>query len=1595
MVLKAGGLMKLDREQVRQIIDLIPEKCVLYKVIGERISVLYSSAGISAVLGITEDNYNSRHCENAAAYILPADLPAVMEAVGCCIETRGTVTEYWRMKYGENGFIWVRGNINYCGEEDGCPLLFVVYWGSNSDTDFYKQVVDNSTTMAIVSDTDTYEMLYANNAARKYCEADGCNIKGSTCYSYFFGRDEPCVDCFAENIRFGETLTAERENKKSGRWEYLCGKRINWCGRDAVIKYIQDITESKSLQKQLSDAKQKYDIAVEGAGLFVWEYDIENHRIIGGNNIFGLYGFDRTIENVPLSLLPRIREEDHAKFIDFYRRVEAGEKDTSVDIRLITGDDRPDICQRVIYTVISDKDGVPVKAYGVAIDITAQKKEEARYIASIESLIHANPDALSTFELNLTKDECIDVRSISPQLAEALASDTAEEVYSRAYAQIIDENGKRDFESKFRRQALLDSFGAGHTSVQTEFQRYNDSGKLIWVRAYINMLENPETSDIEGIVYSVDITEEKRNEKIFRIISDEEYDYVALLHLGDRKMQFLNLSPRLLPKYHEKLGNMKLIEYDKVREFGLATWIAEEDRDFYLKNSAIDVITRELDASGHFELSVSGHYTGQPDIFMYRKIQHYYLDENKDTVLLIESDITDTVLRQKNETERFKREAERARDILDYIPDGVCVLRMPDREHLLIEYSNKQMPILPGFVDGVQEPAEISGDTEESVIQYFSNAFLGVHPEDLPRVRDDYRRGYDKSQFSVAEFRLITASGDYIWVSVDVALREERNDGKIFYGLYRDVSEEVRLKKEVEEQQRINIERTMVEAIGSLPSSSVLFRIMDDGKIRPERLSEEFTHMTGFGQEDVQMISDGFEKVYPADKDILMDIINENAGKKDTFNAVFRMLTKEDGIIWVSCNFNVFVFGGVRYLYAEYTDIDDIKEQEKLLEEQYDAAKAFQDSLTGSYIAASRFDITDNIVEEVRGTEPLPQAAVQATYDESLEVLLKSMPRGHDRAACADFFSRSHLQHEFEAGRRSLTQDYQYREEDGSIKWAEAVVTLTGKPHSSNIIAFVTVRDVTEEKMLDMTMVSMADDQFDYVCCTDGNTGKIIMYRSGRGVYGDVVIESGMDYSTVTLEYNNRYIAGGDLEYCNSFMELQNVVDMLKRGERCICSFSVDEGAGVRAKQVEYLMLDSESNIIGEVRTDFTDAQQKQIEQESRLREALDQADEANEAKSEFLSRMSHDMRTPLNGIIGMTHIAGLQDNPEKTAECLRNIDTSSKFLMGLINDVLDMTKAEQSEIMLYPEPYTVDEFNTYLAAVIEPLCRTKNQRFILDEKQDSGRVPLADKLRINQIIFNLLSNAVKYTQEGGTIKYEITYEMLSESRIAVTHIISDNGIGMSEKFQSVLFEPFVQEGRRETSESRGTGLGLAIVKRMVDAMGGTITVQSRLGEGTAFTVRLEHDTISADEVETASGNGKASGDEIDTLAGRHVLLCEDHPLNQEIAGSILDECKVITEIADNGEIGLEKFSRSPVGYYDAVLMDIRMPVMDGYETTKMIRSLDRADAKTVPIIAMTADAFSEDVRKCLDAGMDGHVPKPVEPDLLFSTLISKMKERK
>jgi len=397
---------------------------------------------------------------------------------------------------------------------------------------------------------------------------------------------------------------------------------------------------------------------------------------------------------------------------------------------------------------------------------------------------------------------------------------------------------------------------------------------------------------------------------------------------------------------------------------------------------------------------------------------------------------------------------------------------------------------------------------------------------------------------------------------------------------------------------------------------------------------------------------------------------------------------------------------------------------------------------------------------------------------------------------------------------------------------------------------------------------------------------------------------------------------------------------------------------------------------------------------EELLREQNRRLEMANKSKDEFLSRISHDMRTPLNGIMGMTRIARQGEHDRKTADCLDKIDVSSSFLLGLINDVLDMSKAESGMIELHEEPYLMSDFDRYIDSVIRPLCNEKNQKLTVKTVPVKSVIPIMDILRFNQIMFNLLSNAVKYTPEGGSIELEVMNELVPGHRERIAASVRDNGIGISKKFQEVLFDPFSQEGRNDVSESRGTGLGLAIVKKLVDLMGGTISVESRPGEGSLFTVDLLFDYVEADQaVWELSKNDPAP--DADVLEGLHVLVCEDHMLNQEIVKTLLAEKKMLFDVAEDGRQGTEMFGRSPVRYYDVILMDIRMPVMNGYEAAGAIRKMDRPDAGTTVIIAMTADAFADDVKKSLDAGMDGHISKPIDPENMFRTIAEAVANRR
>ena len=377
---------------------------------------------------------------------------------------------------------------------------------------------------------------------------------------------------------------------------------------------------------------------------------------------------------------------------------------------------------------------------------------------------------------------------------------------------------------------------------------------------------------------------------------------------------------------------------------------------------------------------------------------------------------------------------------------------------------------------------------------------------------------------------------------------------------------------------------------------------------------------------------------------------------------------------------------------------------------------------------------------------------------------------------------------------------------------------------------------------------------------------------------------------------------------------------------------------------------------------------------------------EASQAKSEFLARMSHDMRTPLNVIMGMSHLALGNDNPPDTNECLEKINISSEFLLGLINDVLDVEHIESGKLVLHPVAYSSKEFQQYIDAVITPLCEQKNIRFTYTYDGIGDFVVLQDKMRINQVYFNLLSNAVKFTPEGGRIHFHTHTEETGDGRLRIRATIADSGIGMSQSFLQHMFEPFVQESRDLRPISEGAGLGLAIVKRICDLMGVEISAESCPGSGTTFTLCGTYELIPQSPCPAPQSAPPVIAPET-VLKDKAFLVCEDHPLNQEIIRRMLEKKGAIVVVADNGKRGVEAFEQSAPGGFAAILMDIRMPVMDGLQATCAIRALARPDAKTVPILALTANAYEEDVKKCRDAGMSAHLAKPVSPEQLYLTL--------
>ena len=374
---------------------------------------------------------------------------------------------------------------------------------------------------------------------------------------------------------------------------------------------------------------------------------------------------------------------------------------------------------------------------------------------------------------------------------------------------------------------------------------------------------------------------------------------------------------------------------------------------------------------------------------------------------------------------------------------------------------------------------------------------------------------------------------------------------------------------------------------------------------------------------------------------------------------------------------------------------------------------------------------------------------------------------------------------------------------------------------------------------------------------------------------------------------------------------------------------------------------------------------------------AAKKAEAANRAKTEFLQRMSHDIRTPINGICGLINMADhCADDMEKQTEYRTKVKEASNLLLELVNDVLDMSKLESGEVILEEIPFDLSRISREVLVVIEQMAAEQNIRIVWEKKEITHRKFIGSPGYVKRVMMNILSNAVKYNRKNGHI-YISCREIPSgqPEMTTIEFVCRDTGIGMTDEFQKHIFEPFAQEHAGSRTKFAGTGLGMPIAKKLIETMGGTITFESENGAGTTFVIRIPF------KIDLNSDKREEKKDVSDgkSIKGLHILLAEDNELNMEIAEFVLQNEGAVVTKAWNGQEAVERFKKSEPGEFDAILMDIMMPVMNGYEAAKTIRSMDRKDAKAIPIIAMTANAFTEDRIRAKEAGMDQHIAKPID----------------
>lgn len=700
----------------------------------------------------------------------------------------------------------------------------------------------------------------------------------------------------------------------------------------------------------------------------------------------------------------------------------------------------------------------------------------------------------------------------------------------------------------------------------------------------------------------------------------------------------------------------------------------------------------------------------------------------------------------------------------------------------------------------------------------------------------------------------------------------------------------------------------------------------------------------------------------------------------------------EGNYIWVNTKFSVIQCnGGDAMVYADYHDITEEKEMQEKLRQQY-RDQIFQHYLVSdaNTLILGHCNITENKIIEIedRTNSRLLErfGYVREDFFTGIGTLIADEK---ERQQFYEKFLNEPSIRAFEAGIKEILMPcYVNLPDTAEGRYVLFKVNLVETPDTGDITGILTITDITEKTIQEKIIKMLSSLNYDLVADVDLVHDK---YEVVSG--GDVNIDEIQGSQSARVKrVVEELVVDTEKEYVREMMDPVKMLEYLQDRESYSFRYSVKtEDGTIFTKNMLVCAIDLRMGRIGLVRTDVTDMLAAERKVKYDLEKALSEAEKASRVKSEFLSSMSHDIRTPMNAIVGMTALASANiSNQEKIQDYLKKISISSQHLLSLINDILDMSQIEQSKIHMNLQTLHMDEVIDQIFSIMTSQAKDGGLQFIVEKEEIKHHCFRGDMLRIKQILINLLSNAFKFTSEGGKVLFR-TEEIPADSSKNVRYcfIISDTGIGMTQEFMEHLFEPFCRS--EKVNKVEGTGLGLSITKGLVELMGGKIQVESQVNQGTTFRIELEFEQVE-ERIDHVTGVKESMKEE--SLEGRHFLLVEDNLINSEILGELLQMRGATYVLKENGQEAVEEFKNTSPGTYDAILMDIQMPVMNGHDATREIRKLPRPDAKTIVIVAMTANAFAEDVQKALDAGMNGHVAKPVDMKLLCNTLAGLMEKK-